>query len=1336
MTALVLLNSGKNRIFTSREHRAENNEQEEEGKTDEPSKFLIFHAGIRTPDDAQAPEYSAGYKWKELKHAEALTAMRKKAGRIKSNSVLEWTERGPGNVPGRTRALFNVPGDPNNNTWLAGAATGGIWRTVDGGTTWTERSIGFPALPISSFASDDAGTVIYAASGESVSSFYSSIGNGIFKSTDKGAIWTQLPATADNNEFAIVTRIIVHPTDPNIIIATTVPHNLTTDKTSAIMRSIDGGTTWTKVKEVEGFFEQVIFPPGNFNIQYAAQNSVGVWKSIDAGVTWTLTNNGMAVDGRIEISVSPVNSNVVFASAEGKLSGTGSDLYYSSNAASTWSLVDVRFNNTPVDFLEGQGFYDNTVLCDPFTVEKVYVGGVSLFKINLTTGTTPVDNFKITETGTQPFVFLQSFAGIAYDRERLNVGMSAGKIKVEIRFGPGQIQKAHRFMVPVNRTNALTVNDYTYQNYVDVPFEVWDVTNNKQLMVSFRDQNRNGKFDLVPEYLTNDGANYLSNSREYIYINNVNYSVTHNSNIAKTAGQEYQLMYNVFPALATNAVWNENTLPDSKITIEYNGIVKHNATTVTAADGRGTFDNKNKANQVDLTQGVHADHHCIIPIVVSSASKIFKLVIGNDGGVFVSKSSTNPGITEGDWTFKGMGLNTGQFYGADKRPGADQYIGGMQDNGTRMSPDNEDANAKTNYIFGVDGDGFEVIWNSKDKDQLLASRYYGHISKSSNGGVSWKTVNSFDNSEYPFVTKLSNSKDFPDRVFTAGAKGVYVSDNFGESWTLTPIASKFVVGSAFFLDVEVSRANANIVWAGSGMNNVDNLRNLFLSTNGGKTFSPTTNYTLASLGNITKLASHPIDPNTAYALFSFAGKPKIIETKDLGQTWTDISGFGNGITSTTGFPDVAVYCLYVRHDKPNIIWAGTEIGIVESQDNGDTWALLDEFPHVAVWDMKGQDGQVVIATHGRGIWTATIKTEEPTPSFPPPPPSDQHVTNIPKVIASGTSPTGEFVFRWKSESTFDSLQIFINSEYYKSHKNITQQTSDEKIISFVPGEKEIKMISYKNAVPYQSMIHKTKHLLLQNPENSFATYFESLGDLAVEGLEAKTITGSVNPNHYSLQTNHKYSVNKKYDVVIKTPIRISSELPHLFYKDIAIVEPEKDTIAIEATLNGLDWITLKTYDSNLKSEWASAFTNNQTGTSNMYLEHDLDLSTTLETDDLVLFRMRMASNNSVTAWGWSIGYIFIQQPPTASELPGNKSSFSAYPNPSAGSFQIEYTLDKSTHVSIDVVDIFGKRIQSFNRQFKTQGKQTQNIQLHTSGSYLVVINLGDKKMIQRIVIKK
>ena len=93
-------------------------------------------------------------------------------------------------------------------------------------------------------------------------------------------------------------------------------------------------------------------------------------------------------------------------------------------------------------------------------------------------------------------------------------------------------------------------------------------------------------------------------------------------------------------------------------------------------------------------------------------------------------------------------------------------------------------------------------------------------------------------------------------------------------------------------------------------------------------------------------------------------------------SWSDISGFPSGWgvgVSASGFPNVAVTSLAVMPYDTDVIWAGTDIGIVETTDRGASWNLVTNFPHVSVWDMKVRDqGEVVLATHGRGIWTATI----------------------------------------------------------------------------------------------------------------------------------------------------------------------------------------------------------------------------------------------------------------------------------------------------------------------------------------------------------------------------
>ena len=135
-------------------------------------------------------------------------------------------------------------------------------------------------------------------------------------------------------------------------------------------------------------------------------------------------------------------------------------------------------------------------------------------------------------------------------------------LDLEIRFGPGKVQKAHRF----NRS-------YSFQDYVNVPFEVWDMTNNRQLMVSFRDQGEDGAFNLVP-MRNNINVFYLdpassdpAMSWEWIFTYDKEYSSTtpDQAIMVNPSGSPFVLIY---PYLTEGATWDPATLPVSKFTIK------------------------------------------------------------------------------------------------------------------------------------------------------------------------------------------------------------------------------------------------------------------------------------------------------------------------------------------------------------------------------------------------------------------------------------------------------------------------------------------------------------------------------------------------------------------------------------------------------------------------------------------------------------------------------------------------------------------------------------------------------------------------------------------------
>lgn len=1272
-----------------------------------PEEFFKFHQGIRTPDGATAPAYRNGQVMEELAKAKsAMVAAR--TARTMSNGVIEFTERGPANVPGRMRGLIVDPDDPAKNTWYAGSAGGGVWKTTNAGQLWTLITPDLANLATTVLAMAESNhDVIYTGTGEGFGNVDGIRGNGIYKSTDRGASWSLLSSTTGFND---INRIIVDPANEDIVIAAS---NL------GIYRTTDGGASWTKV--YNGFVQDLKYKPGDFTIQYATQNGVGLVKSIDGGVNWELRGVGLVADRRIEIAVSPSMPSRIAASVEGSLSGTNSDVFISDDDGETWSLVDVSLNGTPINYLGNQGWYDNTLAFDPYNENIVYLGGIGLFRVVLQSGSSQIPQHILQQQNTffLELVQVTNFSNTTFDVTAL------GTKSVEIRFGPGVSQKAHRFMVPVGATSGVPDINYTYHEYIDVPFEVWDVTNNVQLMASFRDQDRNNVFNLLPR--NTDGAPEQQ-SREYIYIHDIPYSETASPNVSTNGGQVNQMMYNIWPVLSAGQTWDPDNLPTSTLSINFSSLEKQNATSITVADVYGEFDSKNAFNTFGTD--MHPDQHNIVMIPVNEQTKTYKILVANDGGVFLSNTSTAPGINQGNWTMVGRTLNTTQFYGADKRPGRDEYFGGTQDNGTWVSPAAGSANSTTNYRFSIGGDGFEVLWHTLEPNKLIGGSQGNNFRRSTDGGFTWTNATSGLSGSHPFISKLAHSKNNPDVIYTVSTAGVFKSINFGETWSLRPISTNWVI-STTFLDVEVSAANSNIVWAGSGMNN---FANLYVSTDEGNTFSITENYTGESLGRITKLATHPYEENTAYALFSFAGKPKILRTTDLGQTWQDISGFEGNDVSDRGFPDVAVYCLYVRQDNPDILWAGTEIGIVESLDNGLTWAMLPGFPNVSVWDMKGQDNQVVIATHGRGIWTATLAEQ-------------QRNVALPSIVLFGSAPKKTLKLKLNAEEPFDSIRIFSGTTLAATIRDVAVGEAITEVITS-SGTKNIKMIAYRGSAPFHSATQQFNHLNILNTEDTYLSFFFSIADVESRNLVRQSLPG-ITSSRAIVQTIHPYAANREHILQLRTPVRIADGTSILEYEDIALIEPGeegaafgtpefKDYVVVEGTLDGLHWAPLAdAYDARKNQAWLDAYNANTPGNNAMFVKHTIDLKEHYAAGDSVLIRFRMVSDGSVSGWGWALNYVAIQEAPLSAPLEEVASkALTIYPNPTTGKVSVSFEVVTPTQVSIKVVDLLGRTAVEKSLGQKDAGKHEEDMIVgQPAGTYIVLLQTGAQQQSTRLIIR-
>jgi len=529
-------------------------------------------------------------------------------------------------------------------------------------------------------------------------------------------------------------------------------------------------------------------------------------------------------------------------------------------------------------------------------------------------------------------------------------------------------------------------------------------------MVSFRDQENDGAFNL---YLST-GDLFGEQGREYIYINAVDYDAnTPSSLIATDGGHWHKALYMIWPDLAEGATWDPDNLPESKIVMDYGTLMVQSGEKTSIADSYGNHGGGNGYDQGagfgnTKIPGLHPDHHNMV--LIPTGDDTFTFIDANDGGLGISFDN---GVN-----FNMMPNNyiTTQFYGVAKHPEKNEYIGGMQDNGTWQSQADEDASDASMYLFRIGGDGFECLWHAENPDLLLGSVYNNSIRKSVNGGSSWApSSEGIDDEDGPFVTHLSASKEKPNMVFAVGSAGIYRSADFGDTWKKRIVSPNWMRNDylSSSTNVEVSLANGNIVWAGAGMSTEYGL-NIHVSTNEGLSFSSVNDFDEVAMNvYISGIATHPTEENTAYVLFASAGSPKIVRTEDLGETWEDISGFGTNSSSSNGYPDVITSSLLVMPHDPNIIWAGTDIGLVESTDNGVSWHLADyDLPPVSVFDMHIVGNQVVLATHGRGIWSVNI-------------PEIDNAPYINSFVADGTY---DLSLSTNLKVAYDKVEIYIDGE--------------------------------------------------------------------------------------------------------------------------------------------------------------------------------------------------------------------------------------------------------------------------------------------------------------------
>lgn len=290
--------------------------------------------------------------------------------------ALRWRLVGPMRG-GRVLAVAGIAGDAE--TFYFGAAAGGVWKTTNGGLSWTPLFDHQSVASIGALAVAPSNTnVIYAGSGEACIRGNISHGDGVYKSVDAGKTWVNI-GLRDTRHIA---RILVDPKNPDNVLVAALGHAYGPNTERGVFRSADGGATWQKVlyKDENTGAIDLSFDPANPEIVFAALWQVertpwslvsggpgsGIYKSMDAGKSWShLDGRGLPAGplGRIGISVSAADSSRVYAMIEAKDGG----LFRSDDGGGAWIRINGDYG------LRGRPWYYTHVYADPVNADTVYI---------------------------------------------------------------------------------------------------------------------------------------------------------------------------------------------------------------------------------------------------------------------------------------------------------------------------------------------------------------------------------------------------------------------------------------------------------------------------------------------------------------------------------------------------------------------------------------------------------------------------------------------------------------------------------------------------------------------------------------------------------------------------------------------------------------------------------------------------------------------------------------------------------------------------------------------------------------------------------------------------
>ncbi|MBE9510280.1 MAG: hypothetical protein IMY71_05330, partial [Bacteroidetes bacterium] len=332
---------------------------------------------------------------------------------------LQWQFVGPLNVSGRCTDVEVVAPKGENYTFYVASASGGVWKTENEGTSWEPVFDREASASIGDIALDPSNSdVLWVGTGEANIFRSSQSGSGIYKTTDKGKTWSHMGL---ENSLTI-SRIIVHPENSKVVWVAASGNEWTPNKERGVYKTTDGGKTWKKVlyvNELTGANDLVIHPT-NPDILYATTwqrirekwndprnepgyNGSGIWKTTNGGEDWSPVNNGLPearYRGRTGIDIARSNPDVLYAFVDnyeiirkgeddesdsyGRPKGgviKGAAIYRTDNGCEKWTQVSGQTEKMK-KYMEWHsatyGWVFGQMLVDPNDENTIYTMGLAL----------------------------------------------------------------------------------------------------------------------------------------------------------------------------------------------------------------------------------------------------------------------------------------------------------------------------------------------------------------------------------------------------------------------------------------------------------------------------------------------------------------------------------------------------------------------------------------------------------------------------------------------------------------------------------------------------------------------------------------------------------------------------------------------------------------------------------------------------------------------------------------------------------------------------------------------------------------------------------------------